>query len=86
MLRLIRPLDRHADVLGLLRPQPGQLHANAEKYARTSVTMLPKKLDEEVARLHLDHLGVKLTKLTPEQAEYIGVPVEGPYKPNHYRY
>jgi len=50
------------------------------------VYMLPKKLDEEVARLHLDKLGVKLTKLTKEQAEYIGVPVEGPYKPDHYRY
>ena len=48
--------------------------------------MLPKQLDEKVARLHLDKLGVKLTKLTPEQAEYIGVPVEGPYKPEHYRY
>ena len=48
--------------------------------------ILPKHLDEEVARLHLGHLGVKLTKLTKEQAEYIGVPVEGPYKPEHYRY
>ena len=48
--------------------------------------MLPKQLDEEVARLHLDQLGVKLTKLTKEQADYIGVPVEGPYKPEHYRY
>ena len=62
-----------------------ELHANAETYGK-SVTMLPKALDEEVARLHLDHLGVKLTRLTPEQADYIGVPVEGPYKPNHYRY
>ena len=62
-----------------------ELHANAEKYGKT-VTMLPKALDEEVARLHLEHLGVKLTTLTREQAEYIGVPVEGPYKPNHYRY
>jgi adenosylhomocysteinase len=62
-----------------------ELNANAEKYGKT-VTMLPKKLDEEVARLHLDHIGVKLTKLTPEQAEYIGVPVEGPYKPDFYRY
>ena len=62
-----------------------ELHQNAEKYGKT-VTMLPKALDEEVARLHLDHLGVKLTKLTNEQADYIGVPVEGPYKPNHYRY
>jgi adenosylhomocysteinase len=48
--------------------------------------MLPKTLDEEVARLHLDHLGVKLTRLTPEQSEYIGVPQNGPYKPGHYRY
>ena len=47
---------------------------------------LPKKLDEKVARLHLDKLGVKLTKLTPDQAEYLSVPAEGPYKPEHYRY
>ncbi|EHK87795.1 adenosylhomocysteinase [Saccharomonospora azurea] len=50
------------------------------------VYVLPKKLDEKVARLHLDALGVKLTKLTKEQADYIGVDVEGPYKPDHYRY
>jgi adenosylhomocysteinase len=50
------------------------------------VYMLPKQLDEEVARLHLAKLGVRLTTLTPKQAEYIGVPVEGPYKPDHYRY
>ncbi len=50
------------------------------------VYRLPKHLDEEVARLHLEQLGVKLTKLTPEQAKYIGVKVEGPYKPEHYRY
>jgi adenosylhomocysteinase len=50
------------------------------------VYRLPKHLDEEVARLHLDQLGVKLTKLTKKQADYIGVPVEGPYKPEHYRY
>lgn len=50
------------------------------------VHRLPKHLDEEVARLHLDHLGVKLTILTPEQAKYIGVSVDGPYKPDHYRY
>ncbi len=48
--------------------------------------MLPKHLDEEVARLHLDKLGAKLTELTTEQAEYIGVAKEGPYKPEHYRY
>ncbi len=56
-----------------------------EKYP-LGVHTLPKKLDEEVARLHLDKLGVKLTRLTPEQAEYIGVPVDGPYKPDWYRY
>ena len=50
------------------------------------VTVLPKKLDEEVARLHLAKIGVKLTKLTKDQADYIGVPVEGPYKAEHYRY
>lgn len=50
------------------------------------VYRLSKKLDEEVARLHLEQLGVKLTKLTKEQADYLGVPVEGPYKPEHYRY
>jgi len=51
-----------------------------------SVMRLPKRLDEEVARLHLEHIGVKLTKLTNEQAQYLGVPAEGPYKPEHYRY
>ena len=51
-----------------------------------AVYVLPKHLDEKVARLHLDKLGVKLTKLTQEQADYINVPVEGPYKPSHYRY
>jgi adenosylhomocysteinase len=50
------------------------------------VYVLPKHLDEKVARLHLDALGVKLTELTPDQADYIGVPVEGPYKPDTYRY
>jgi adenosylhomocysteinase len=50
------------------------------------VYRLPKYLDEEVARLHLEQLGVKLTKLTQEQSDYLGIPVEGPYKPDHYRY
>ena len=48
--------------------------------------VLPKHLDEKVARLHLGALGARLTELRPEQAAYIGVPVEGPYKPDHYRY
>ena len=48
--------------------------------------MLPKHLDEKVARLHVEALGAKLTELRPEQAAYIGVPVEGPYKPDQYRY
>jgi adenosylhomocysteinase len=60
--------------------------ALAREKHELGVYMLPKDLDEEVARLHLDHLGVKLTRLTPKQAEYIGVKVEGPYKPGHYRY
>jgi adenosylhomocysteinase len=64
-----------------------ELYTNRDndKYG-VQVYLMPKELDEEVARLHLDAIGVKLTKLTPEQAEYMGVAVEGPYKPNHYRY
>ncbi|MEX2281928.1 MAG: adenosylhomocysteinase, partial [Gemmatimonadota bacterium] len=62
-----------------------ELQQNAESYG-TRVFVLPKKLDEKVARLHLDKLGVKLTELTADQASYIGVPAEGPYKPDHYRY
>ena len=62
-----------------------ELWANHQQYGK-QVYVLPKHLDEEVARLHLDKLGAKLTQLTPEQAEYIDVPVEGPYKPEHYRY
>ncbi len=62
-----------------------ELHQNAEKYEK-KVYVLPKKLDEKVARLHLDKLGVRLTTLSAEQAKYIGVDVTGPYKPDHYRY
>jgi adenosylhomocysteinase len=62
-----------------------ELWQNPDKYEK-KVYMLPKLLDEEVARLHLDQLGVKLTVLTEEQASYIGVPIDGPYKPDHYRY
>jgi adenosylhomocysteinase len=61
------------------------LWENRETYT-PSVMRLPKHLDEEVARLHLDRIGAKLSVLTKEQADYIGVPVEGPYKPDHYRY
>ncbi|MCC6757519.1 MAG: adenosylhomocysteinase [Arenimonas sp.] len=61
------------------------LWANKDVY-EPKVYILPKKLDEEVARLHLEKIGVKLTTLSPEQAAYLGVPVEGPYKPEHYRY
>merc|ERR1740117_2096008 len=56
------------------------------KYERGKVYVLPKALDEKVARLHLDALGVKLTVLSKEQSDYIGIPVEGPYKPDTYRY
>src|SRR6186713_2788709 len=62
-----------------------ELHKNAEQIG-LQVLMLPKKLDEEVARLHLAKLGVRLTTLSDEQAKYIGVSVDGPYKPEHYRY
>ncbi len=61
------------------------LWANKESY-QPGVYILPKKLDEEVARLHLEKIGVKLTTLTEKQAAYLGVPVDGPYKPAHYRY
>ncbi|HEY7892136.1 MAG TPA: adenosylhomocysteinase, partial [Solirubrobacteraceae bacterium] len=62
-----------------------ELFTKNDQYER-KVYVLPKHLDEKVARLHLGALGVKLTKLTDEQASYIGVPAEGPYKPDHYRY
>ncbi|HEY2341523.1 MAG TPA: adenosylhomocysteinase, partial [Chthoniobacteraceae bacterium] len=61
------------------------LWKNRDSY-KAGVYILPKKLDEEVARLHLEKIGVKLTTLTEHQAHYIGVPIEGPYKPAHYRY
>jgi adenosylhomocysteinase len=62
-----------------------ELHANADQYEKKVYT-LPKHLDEKVARLHLEKLGVKLTQLTTDQASYIGVPLEGPYKASHYKY
>jgi adenosylhomocysteinase len=62
-----------------------ELFGHGDKYER-KVYVLPKKLDEEVARLHLEKIGARLTTLTKEQADYIGVPVQGPYKPEHYRY
>jgi adenosylhomocysteinase len=62
-----------------------ELFSKNDEYEKR-VYVLPKHLDEKVARLHLDALGVKLTRLSPDQAAYIGVPVEGPYKPDHYRY
>ncbi|HCE42527.1 MAG TPA: adenosylhomocysteinase [Lentisphaeria bacterium] len=63
-----------------------QIELATNKSLKPGVYRLPKKLDEEVARLHLEKIGVKLTKLSKDQADYIGVPVEGPYKPEHYRY
>ena len=62
-----------------------ELYTNPKKYP-VGVYMLPKHLDEEVARMHLDMLGVKLTKLSTKQSEYLHIPVDGPYKPDHYRY
>ncbi len=61
------------------------LWKNRENY-KIGVYVLPKKLDEEVARLHLEKIGVKLTKLSQGQADYLGIPVEGPFKSEHYRY
>jgi adenosylhomocysteinase len=62
-----------------------ELFTNTDAYP-IGVYTLPKALDEKVARLHLGALGVELTPLTPEQASYIGVPIDGPYKLDHYRY
>jgi adenosylhomocysteinase len=62
-----------------------ELWQHPERY-QAKVYVLPKHLDEQVARLHLKKLGVQLTELTAEQAAYIGVPVQGPYKPEYYRY
>jgi len=62
-----------------------ELFTKAGEY-KNEVYVLPKHLDEKVAALHLEKLGVKLTTLTSKQADYIGVPVEGPFKPDHYRY
>jgi adenosylhomocysteinase len=62
-----------------------ELFTNPEQY-KNDVYVLPKHLDEKVAALHLEKLGVKMTQLTKKQADYIGVPVEGPFKPDHYRY
>ncbi|MBL4844734.1 MAG: adenosylhomocysteinase [Planctomycetes bacterium] len=63
-----------------------ELWTNADAYEVGKVYVLPKALDEKVARLHLEKLGAKLTTLTPEQADYLNIKVEGPYKPDHYRY
>ena len=64
----------------------GEETLSGQKYDQNKVYVLPKVLDEKVARLHLDKLGVKLTTLTKEQSDYLGIPVEGPYKAEHYRY
>ncbi len=62
------------------------LFTHPEKYKELGVYFLPKELDEKVASLHLDKLGVKLTRLTDQQAEYLGMDPQGPFKPKHYRY
>jgi adenosylhomocysteinase len=63
-----------------------ELFGKSVQYEAKQVYVLPKHLDEKVARLHLDALGVRLTELSPDQASYLGIPVDGPYKPDHYRY
>ena len=75
----------------VVRPDPDQVIAQIELFQNTKryekkVYTLPKKLDEEVARLHLEKIGVKLTVLADSQSAYLGVPKEGPYKSDHYRY
>ncbi|MEO6067833.1 MAG: adenosylhomocysteinase [Gemmatimonadales bacterium] len=77
--QVVAQIDLHLAAQGLPT-------VSGSKYDEKKVYTLPKKLDEKVARLHLDKLGVKLTKLTAEQASYIGVSVDGPYKADHYRY
>jgi adenosylhomocysteinase len=77
--QVLAQMDLHLNALG-------KRTVSGTVYSEKRVYTLPKKLDEKVARLHLEKLGVKLTRLSKEQAEYIGVPVEGPYKPDHYRY
>ena len=62
-----------------------ELAQHLDRYQK-QVYVLPKHLDEKVARLHLEKLGVRLTELTSQQANYLGIPAEGPYKPEHYRY
>src|SRR6266576_3465805 len=84
-LRDRSPELRHVELILQPGPRAARLWRNKETY-KVSVYGLPKKLDEEVARLHLEKIGVKLTKLSKAQAAYIGVPSEGPYKPDHYRY
>ena len=64
----------------------GRVTKAAGSRVKKQVYVLPKHLDEKVARVHVEALGAKLTKLTPDQAAYIDVPVDGPFKPDHYRY
>ena len=74
------------DIMERYAAKTGRKSGNAKNTYEPQVMTLPKILDEEVARLHLARLGVELETLSTEQADYIGVPVTGPYKPNHYRY
>ena len=76
-----RPRVHPGKIAGVSAPQK----LNGKAYEKKVYT-LPKKLDEKVARLHLEKIGVKLTKLRPDQSEYIGIPTEGPFKSDHYRY
>jgi adenosylhomocysteinase len=79
-------LDRAAMMHGAIRCLARfELYTKGDDY-KNDVYVLPKHLDEKVARLHLEKLGVKLTKLNDKQATYIGVSAEGPFKPDHYRY
>jgi adenosylhomocysteinase len=84
-LRHRSPELRHVQFIFQSGPAQLDLWENRDTY-KVGVYVLPKKLDEEVARLHLDKIGVKLTKLSEKQAEYLGIPIDGPFKSEHYRY
>ena len=79
------PLKAGEQVMLVTNQTLAQIELWTKNY-KTGVYTLPKSLDEEVARLHLAQLGVKLTRLTDDQAAYLGLPVDGPYKSDHYRY
>ena len=84
-LRHRPPELRHVQLIFQPGPRAARSLEEQDTY-KVGVYVLPKKLDEEVARLHLEKIGVKLTKLSQKQADYLGIPIDGPFKSEHYRY